>query len=198
MRCGSVRKKHRTFAAVRTTAVLLFMASDLPQALPPTVTPETTADSSNVIKISDLLLLRISTRAAMTAAAEPEITPQISPMTSLQNDDTFPALRIRRSASSASGTLREAIAWNGTSSAAVTATPMISNRIPVSTMQIRIKKDSASPAPSRRLDDTKLIRAEIRTVVRKISAIHLKSGLAVFPAFFFFAAAKTASTSIIM
>lgn len=174
------------------------MASDLPQALPPTVTPETTADSSSVIKISDLLLLRISTRAAMTAAAEPEITPQISPMTSLQNDDTFPALRIRRSASSASGTLREAIAWNGTSSAAVTATPMISNRIPVSTMQIRIKKDSASPAPSRRLDDTKLIRAEIRTVVRKISAIHLKSGLAVFPAFFFFAAAKTASTSIIM
>ena len=84
------------------------------------------------------------------------------------------------------------------SSAAVTATPMISNRIPVSTMQIRIKKDSASPAPSRRLDDTKLIRAEIRTVVRKISAIHLKSGLADLPAFFFFAAAKTASTSIIM
>ena len=60
-------------------------------------------------------------------------------------------------------------------------------------MQIRITKDSASPAPSRRLDDTKLIRAEIRTVVRKMSAIHLKSGLADFPAFFFFAAAKAAS-----
>ena len=64
----------------------------------------------------------------------------------------------------------------------------------VRTMQIRITKDSASPAPSRRLDDTKLIRAEIRTVVRKMSAIHLKSGLADFPAFFFFAAAKAAST----
>ena len=51
---------------MRTTAVLLFMASDLPQAFPPTVTPETTADSSSVIKISDLLLLRSSTLEQIT------------------------------------------------------------------------------------------------------------------------------------
>ena len=121
------------------------------------------------------------------------MTPQMSPITSLQNDETRPALRMSRSASSASGTLREAIAWNGTSSAAVTATPMISNRIPVSTMQIRITNDRISPAPSSKLDDTKLMSAEIRTVTRKISAIHLKSGRADLPVFFFFAAAKAAS-----
>ena len=106
---------------MRTTAVLEFMARDFPQAFPPTVTPETTADSSSVMKISEPLLLSSSTRAEMTAAAEPEMTPQMSPITSLQNDETRPALRMSRSASSASGTLREAIAWNGTSSAAVTA-----------------------------------------------------------------------------
>ena len=50
------------------------------------------------------------TRAAITAEAEPEITPQISPMTSLQNDDTRFALRMSRSASRASGTLRDAMA----------------------------------------------------------------------------------------
>ena len=79
------------------------------------------------------------------------------------------------------------------SSAAVTATPMISNRIPVSTMQIRTTNDRISPAPSSKLDDTKLMSAEIRTVTRKISAIHLKSGRADLPVFFFFAAAKAAS-----
>ena len=63
---------------------LLFMASDLPQALPPTVTPETTADSSSVIKISDLLLLKISTRAAMTAAAE-QIGKDFSPAQKAQS-----------------------------------------------------------------------------------------------------------------
>ena len=42
-------------------------------------------------------------------------------------------------------------------------------------------------------DDTKLMSAEIRTVTRKISAIHLKSGRADLPVFFFFAAAKAAS-----
>ena len=178
---------------MRTTAVLEFMARDFPQAFPPTVIPETTADSSSVMKISEPLLLSNSTRAEMTAAAEPEMTPQMSPITSLQNDETRPALRMSRSASYASGTLREAIAWNGTSSAAVTATPMISNRIPVSTMQIRITNDRISPAPSSKLDDTKLMSAEIRTVTRKISAIHLKSGRADLPVFFFFAAAKAAS-----
>ena len=45
----------------------------------------------------------------MVAAAEPEMTPQISPMTSLQNDDTRPAFRISFSACVASGTLRDAI-----------------------------------------------------------------------------------------
>ena len=91
---------------MRTTAVLEFMARDFPQAFPPTVTPETTADSSSVMKISEPLLLSSSTRAEMTAAAEPEMTPQMSPITSLQNDETRPALRMSRSASSASGTLR--------------------------------------------------------------------------------------------
>ena len=62
-----------------------------------------------------------------------------------------------------------------------------------STMQIRITNDRISPAPSSKLDDTKLMSAEIRTVTRKISAIHLKSGRADLPVFFFFAAAKAAS-----
>ena len=58
---------------------------------------------------------------------------------------------------------------------------------------IRITNDRISPAPSSKLDDTKLMSAEIRTVTRKISAIHLKSGRADLPVFFFFAAAKAAS-----
>ena len=48
---------------MRTTAVLEFMARDFPQAFPPTVIPETTADSSSVMKISEPLLLSSSTRA---------------------------------------------------------------------------------------------------------------------------------------
>ena len=44
----------------------------------------------------------------------------------------------------------------------------------------------------------KLITADISTFSGKISAIHLKSVPDDLPVFFFFAAAKTASTSIIM
>ena len=85
------------------------MAKDLPHAFPPTVSPAASADMASVRTISRMPGCIASTRAAMVAAAEPEMTPQISPMTSLQNDDTRPAFRISFSACVASGTLRDAI-----------------------------------------------------------------------------------------
>ena len=104
-----VWKKCRMVAAVRTTVVLEPMAKDLPQAFPPTVSPAASADIESVIASSCMLGCIDHTRTAIVADAEPEITPQISPITSLQKDDTRPAFRMSFRASPASGTLREAI-----------------------------------------------------------------------------------------
>ena len=96
-------------AAVRTTVVLEPMAKDLPQAFPPTVSPAASADMESVMKSSFAPGRIAQSRAAIVAAAEPEMTPQISPITSLQNEDTRPAFRMSFKASPASGTFREAI-----------------------------------------------------------------------------------------
>ena len=91
----------------------------------------------------------------MTAEAEPETTPQMSPTTSLQKEDTLGALRMRRMASLASGRLRAAIEWKGCSDAVVTETPMMSNRMPTSTMENSTTKASPVPTRSSRVSDRK-------------------------------------------
>ena len=105
-------------------------------------------------------------RAAMTAEAEPEMTPQISPMTSLQNELTRFAFRSSRNASGASATLRDAIAWNGASGQAVTATPMMSNRMPRPMNTASTSAAAAAPAPLRLVSDARLNAAD-RTMARK-------------------------------
>ena len=55
----------------------LFIAIFLPQAFPAIVTPATTADMINCETVSELICVSVLT--AITADAEPETTPQISP-----------------------------------------------------------------------------------------------------------------------
>ena len=80
-----VRKKQSTFAVDRTTCTLPPIANVFPTAFPPTVTAATSALIPSVTIVAFVLSMPSTARAAMTAAAEPEMTPQISPMTSLQN-----------------------------------------------------------------------------------------------------------------
>ena len=105
-----VRKKQSTFAVDRTTCTLPPIANVFPTAFPPTVTAATSALIPSVTIVAFVLSMPSTARAAMTAAAEPEMTPQISPMTSLQNELTRFAFRSSFSASGASATLRDAIA----------------------------------------------------------------------------------------
>lgn len=94
-----VRKKQSTFAVDRTTCTLPPIANVFPTAFPPTVTAATSALIPSVTIVAFVLSMPSTARAAMTAAAEPEMTPQISPMTSLQNELTRFAFRSSFSAS---------------------------------------------------------------------------------------------------
>lgn len=71
--------------------------------------------------------------------AEPEIMPHMSPMTSLQNDDTLAAFFLNDTAFLAPFIFLELMECSGSSSAEVTATPIISKIIP---MMIKIKSIS--------------------------------------------------------
>ena len=84
-------------------AVLLLMAMDLPKALPPTVIPATRADIKSCTARDKTVGMPMTAWVAMTAEAEPEMTPQISPTTSLQKEETRYAFRSSRMASVASG-----------------------------------------------------------------------------------------------
>ena len=86
-------------------------------------------------------------RVTMMAAVEPEIMPQMSPTTSLQKLETLLAFRMRPRASRAPGVLWAAMEWKGRSSAAVTDTPMISNRMPRPMKQASTAKARGMPAP---------------------------------------------------
>ena len=113
------------------------MATFLPMALPPIVNPEMSA-----VTTVDTTILRqpklFCSSTTMTVAVEPLTMPQMSPTTSLQNEATFSALRMRYSASFAPLTRCAAIELNGLGFAAVTATPMISNRMPSAMNSSRI------------------------------------------------------------
>ena len=64
------------------------------------------------------------------------------------------------------------MAWNGVSSAVVTATPMMSNTMPMRTMPMRMTNESAIPALPSSCEDTRLMTAEMTMVSAKISTIH--------------------------
>ncbi len=99
-------------------------------------------------------------RAAITALVVPLTMPQMSPTTSLQTLETLLALRSRERASLAPFTFRAAMEWKGLGSAAVTATPMISNRIPSRINSAKIKVAIATPAPSSIDSDARLSAAD--------------------------------------
>ncbi len=156
-----------------TIWVLELTANTLPTALPPTVSPATRADMTRLTPLGQetSTLARIS--AAMVAEAEPEMTPQISPTTSLQMELTRSALRSRRMAAWAPGTFRAAIEWKGFSSALATAMPMMSKRMPITTMASRMTKATATPLLSMTSSDTREMMPEMTMVIKKTVTTHL-------------------------
>lgn len=70
--------------------------------------------------------------------AEPDMIPHISPITSLQKDDTLSAFFLNNTAFLAPFIFLELIAFRGLSVVEVTATPIISNIIPIDMNSIRI------------------------------------------------------------
>ena len=78
-------------------------------ALPPTVSPATSADMTRETPRGQPTSTWVRISAAMVADALPETTPQISPTTSLQMELTRSALRRSRMASWEPGTFRAAM-----------------------------------------------------------------------------------------
>ena len=121
----------------------------------------------------------------MTVAVEPLTMPQMSPTTSLQNEATFSALRMRYSASFAPLTRCAAIELNGLGFAAVTATPMISNRMPSAMNSSRISVATTYPASSSSAPEHRLIAAESATAIKN-TRMTQRAWLGVFSVFFCF------------
>lgn len=92
-----------------TISVQELMANVLPMALPPTVKPATNADIKSVATWGNVNEKFCRICAAMVAEAEPETTPQISPITSLQMELTRSAFRKSRMACMLPGTFRAAM-----------------------------------------------------------------------------------------
>ena len=109
---------------------LLLIAKLLPIALPPIVNDEMIAVIINPVKSKSVWYF-VTSIAHIVVPAAPDITPQISPITSQQKLDVLSALFLSLTAVLAPFTLRAAIEWNTFSSAEVTATPTISNNIPI-------------------------------------------------------------------
>ena len=93
--------------------------------------------------------------------------PQMSPTTSLHTLETRPAFRRSIRDSLAPFSLWEAMAWNGRGSAAVTATPMMSNTMPRPMNSASIKRAAARPAPSSIASDARLSTADRTTAIKK-------------------------------
>ena len=149
------------------------MAKVLPIALPPTVSAATVADMVRVMSLGQEKPGMVAiTSAAIMADAEPDTTPQISPMTSLQMELTLSALRSSLIASWAPGTFLAAMEWKGFSSAEVTATPIISNTIPTMTMISRIRNATRILLFHIISSERKLMVPEINRVTIKICSTH--------------------------
>ena len=145
------------------------------------VSPETRAVTAREMT-TDRMDRACCKRVTIMAAVEPEIMPQISPTTSLQKLETLLAFRMRPRASRAPGVRWAAMEWKGRSSAAVTATPMMSNTMPSRIKQASTTKASAMPAPSRASSEARLSTAE-RTTDRKNTCMAQRNRPSPFPFF---------------
>ena len=119
-----------------TIFVELLLAIFFPIAFPPTVKAETTALSTNC-KLKFIPNCSVIF-TAINALIAPLNTPQISPITSAQIFDTLGAFLINFIESLEPSTFLVALAWNSFSLATVTATPIISNIIPIKITAIKI------------------------------------------------------------
>ena len=127
-----------------------------PSALPPMVSAATMLVSTRLM--STLFFAHpndVTKKPTITMTAPPLIIPVMSPITSLQKFDTLPACDIILIAAFAPGTFLDAIEWNGTGFAAVTAVPIMSNMTPRS---IKISNITSAPpmeTPERARFETK-------------------------------------------
>ena len=148
-------------------------AKVLPIALPPTVNPAANADIIREIPLGHPTCALAKINAAIVADAEPDTTPQMSPTTSLQIELTRSALRKRRIASWAPGTFREAMEWNGFSSADATAIPIMSKIMPTKIITSRIKKATSRLLFAITSSDTREMVPEIKIVTKNMVTTHL-------------------------
>ena len=119
----------KIFATVWTIFVEFVCAMFLPSAFPPTVNEATNALIKNC-KLNGnvyIVVIFIETNALMA----PLKTPQISPITSAQKLATLAEFRINFTDVFAPVIFLLAFAWNSSSSATVTATPITSKIIPI-------------------------------------------------------------------
>lgn len=126
-----------TLAVIYTILLLFLIAILLQNALPPIVKEAMIAVIIKPTqKICKLYIFDIV--AVIVTPAEPDIIPHISPITSLQNDDTLSAFFLNDTAFFAPFIFLALIAFNGLSVVEVTATPIISNIIPIAINIINI------------------------------------------------------------
>lgn len=134
-----------TFPTIWTIGVAFLFAISLPIAFPPTVIAATNALIinwiSNVIWKFWVIFIEIS------ALIAPLSTPHISPITSAQKFATFDAFFIRCIDCFEPSTFFVAFAWNSSSFATVTATPIMSNIIPtkITNTNINVAGNKANP-----------------------------------------------------
>ena len=114
------------------------MAILLKNAFPPIVNDAVIAVIINPM-YSGLIFNLFDREEVIVTPAEPDIIPQISPITSLQKDDTLSAFFLNDTAFLAPFIFFELIACSGSSFVDVTATPIISNIIPMAINSNRIK-----------------------------------------------------------
>ena len=116
---------------------LLFIAVVFPIDFPPIVIAAINDVVINVV-INELVLSFCANVVDIITPADPEIIPHISPITSLQKDDTFAWFCNSFIAVFAYEIFFEFIEWNGFISQVVIATPTMSNIIPTKINSINI------------------------------------------------------------
>lgn len=148
------------------------MAILFPSAFPPIVTDAIKAVTIREVK-NGFHPKWEENAVAIITPADPETIPQISPITSLQNEETLSAFLMNFTAKALPFTFLELIELNGFMSAAVTETPTISKKTP---SPIK-KKSNNNPIKiftlGRIASDAKEKTKEIKNAVQEISIIHL-------------------------
>ena len=129
-----------------TIGVELLFATSFPKAFPPTVKDATIALITNCKFTPNFSVIF----DAIIALIAPLSTPHISPITSAHIFATLAEFFINLIDVFAPFTFFVAFAWNSSSLATVTATPIISNPIPIAITNININID----APKFKLDTT--------------------------------------------